>query len=130
MENALFAQIERQHVGELAPGAAQAQGFTDPSTGLQRLALYANRLQRAIHKNTAALEAKQAARKALHAQAQDEAILLTQDAQSKGKAYHPDADFPPTPEAIASFGGFAYSAPEIARLISRATSLEAARAAA
>ncbi len=123
MENALFAQIEREQAGELAPASAHAQAWTDPSKGLQRIALYAGRIQRAIEKNTAALEARQAKRKAAYEKAQEEAILLTQLAESKGEAYDSAADFPPS----ADIGGFVYSAPEIAAVIARARRLEEAK---
>jgi hypothetical protein len=122
MENALFAQVERERFGELLPAAAHAEAWVDASKGLQRIALYANRIQRAIAKNTATLEAKQAERKAAHAQALEEAIALTEFAQSKGQTYDPAPDFPPGVHP----SGFVYSAPEIARLISRARRLEEA----
>ncbi len=122
MENALFTQIEQEQSGK--PGAvAQAEAWVDASKGLQRLALYVNRIQRAIEKNTAKLEALQAARKAAHAQALEEAILLTELAQSKNEPYDPAPDFPPS----AHPAGFVYSAPEIARQISRRARLEEAQ---
>jgi hypothetical protein len=122
MENALFAKLAESGSG-YDHAENQAAAWADPATGFQRLALYANRIQRAIERNTARLEAMQAERKAAHAQAQEEAILLTQLAQSKGETYDPTADFPPTSKP----GGFVYSGPEIARLIARRTRLEEAR---
>jgi hypothetical protein len=65
----------------------------------------------------------QAERKAACAQAQEEAILLTQLAQSKGETYDPTADFPPANHP----NGFVYSGPEIARLIARRARLQEAR---
>jgi hypothetical protein len=65
----------------------------------------------------------QAERRAACAQAQEEAMLLTQLAQSKGETYDPAQDFPPTNNPA----GFVYSAPEIARLIARRARLEEAR---
>lgn len=123
MENALFAQIETEQAGQLVPAAAHAQAWVDSSKGLQRLAMYANRIQRAIEKNTAALEAMQAKRQAAHQKAQEEAVLLTELAQSKGLVYDPAPDFPST----GYFGHFVYSAQEITRLIDRATRLEQAK---
>ena len=76
-----------------------------------------------MEKNTAYLEALQAKRKAAHAQAQEEAILLTQLAEANGETYNPAPDFPSTGTA----GEFVYSAPEIARLIARASRLADAK---
>jgi hypothetical protein len=119
MENALFHQIEREQAGELDPAAAQAQAWIDASKGLQRIAGYAKSLQRNVEKNTAALEALQAKRKAAHSQAQEEAVLLTQLAEANGETYNPAPDFPST----GAPGEFVYSAPEIKRLIARASRL-------
>jgi hypothetical protein len=71
----------------------------------------------------AKLEAVQAERKAAHAQAQEEAVLLTQLAEANGETYSPAPDFPSTGTA----GQFVYSAPEIARLIARASRLSDAK---
>ena len=95
-----------------------------PPKDLQRIALYAGRIQRAIEKNTAELKSLQAARKAAYAQAQEEAILLTQLAAAKGQTVDAARDFP-SPDLN---GGFAYSAAEIARILDRACRLEKARA--
>jgi hypothetical protein len=122
MENALFAKLAEAGSG-FDYAENQAAAWTDPATGLQRIALYANRIQRAIEHSSAKLEAMQAERKAAYAQAQEEAILLTQLAQSKGETYNPTPDFP----ATSNRAGFVYSAPEIARLISRRVRLEEAR---
>ncbi len=122
MENALFVQIAHAHTTNL--DAAQAEAWVDASKGLQRLALYAHRLQRVIDKNTARLEALQAERKAAFDQARQEAILLTDLAQSKDHVYDPAPDFPATEFR----GGFVYSASEIAQLIDRGRRLEEAAA--
>ena len=122
MENALFAKLERES-GAATPAAAQADAWVDASTGLQRLALYANRIQRAIERNTARLEALQSERKAAFAAAQEEAVLLTQLAESKGETYDPAPDFPPSEPC----GGFVYSAAEIHRLIARSNRLDVAK---
>ena len=123
MENALFAQIEREQSGELDAATADVQAWVDPAKGLQRIALYAARIQRAIEKNTADLKTLQAARLAAYAQAQEEAILLTQHAAAKGQTYNPALDFPATEDC----GGFVYSAPAIAHRIDRARRLEEAK---
>jgi len=120
MENALCSRIAQEQPDPAVPlAAALADAFLDASKGLRTVALYAHRLQRAIEKNTAYLEALQAKRKASHAQAQEEAILLTQLAEANGETYNPEPDFPSTGTA----GEFVYSASEIARLIARASRL-------
>ena len=124
MESALFFRIQSEQSAELAPAAAHSEAWIDPVKGLQRIALYAARIQRAIEKNTAALKEMQAERKALYAAAREEAILLTQLAQMKGQTLDPSQDFP-APELC---GGFAYSVAEITRAITRAQRLEEARA--
>jgi hypothetical protein len=123
MENALFSRIAREQADSSDPAAALADTWLDASKGLRTVALYANRLQRAIEKNTAYLESLQAERKAAHAQALEEAILLTQLAEANGETYNPELDFPST-EAV---GQFVYSAPEIKRLIARASRLSDAK---
>jgi hypothetical protein len=124
MENALFTQIEIAEDADPDPATADAQAWVDPSKGLQRIALYAARLQRAIEKNTNTLQVLQAERKAAHAQALEQALVLTQLAETKGQTYDPACDFQPAD----SHGGFVYSAAEIARIRSRARRLEEARA--
>ncbi len=124
MERALFIHIELEQAGELPPASAHVEAWIDPLKGLQRIALYASRIQRAIEKNTAELKSMQAERKAAYAKAQEEAILLTQLAAIKGQTIDPALDFP-APELC---GGFAFSASEISRIISRARRLEEARA--
>ncbi len=119
MENALFSRIANEQPDPLDSAAALAEAWLDPSKGLRSVATYANRLQRAVEKNTAYLEALQSKRKAAHAQLQEEAMLLTQLAEANSETYNPAPDFPSTGTA----GEFVYSAPEIARLIARANRL-------
>jgi septal ring factor EnvC (AmiA/AmiB activator) len=123
MENALFSRIAQEQPDSADAAAALADAYLDASKGLRTVALYANRLQRAIEKNTAYLESLQAKRKAAHAQAREEAILLTQLAEANGETYKPAPDFPPN----GAPGEFVYSAPEIARLIARASRLSDAK---
>ena len=130
LENAIFAQgIESQASGDENAGptevdAALAAGETwvQQARNLQLLTLYEQRINRALLRNTADLETMQAKRKTAHAQAVEEAMLLTELAQSKGEPYDPAPDFP-NPE---SCGGFVYASAEITRLIHRASRLEEA----
>jgi hypothetical protein len=113
MERALYIQLESEDA-EISCEAVKA---------LNRTALYAGRIQRAIEKNRAELNSMQAGRKAAYAQAQEEAILLTRLAHAKGQSPDQAKEFP-SPELC---GGFVYSVVEIARLVSRAARLEEAR---
>jgi hypothetical protein len=131
LESAIFAQGPQNQSPESQTGdpeidAALADGQTwiEQARNLQLLTLYEQRINRTLNKNTAKLEAMQAERKAAYAQAVQEAIVLTELAQSKGEIYHPLPDFP-NPENPA---GFIYSSSEIARLIDRADRLRKAAA--
>jgi hypothetical protein len=126
MESALFEQVVLEKLEEekdAHPSSAQAQAWVDATKGLQRLALYAIRIQRAIDKDSAELKSLQAQRKAAFAQAQEEAILLTRLAQAKGQTFDPVPHFP----AGQNHGGFVYSSAEIARIMLHTRRLEEAR---
>jgi hypothetical protein len=102
MEAALFEQaiLEKEEGADVA--SAQAQAFVDASKGLQRIALYAGRIQRTLDKDTARLDALQSARKAAYAKAQEEAILLAKLARSQNWSFSPASHFP----SDGDFGGF------------------------
>lgn len=123
MEAALFekALLEKQENVDAA--TAQAESWTDASKGIQRISAYAARIERAIEKTRAKLDALQSARKAAYAKAEEEAILLSKLARSKGWSFDPATHFP----ANGDFGGFAYSDHELAQVITRANRLEEAR---
>lgn len=124
LESALFEQVILGEEFEgMHPAHAMAKAWSDPQKGLQRVALYANRIQHAIDKTTAELNKIQEARKTAYAKAEQEAMLLTQLAHAKGKTETAATHFPPERD----FGGFVYSLPEVARLIGRAAALEEAR---
>ena len=73
---------------------AQARTWLNEGKNIQLLALYEQRLQRAIEKNMAELRALRTERQALHQKAFEEAQLLAQLAYYKGETYDPAADFP------------------------------------
>ena len=129
LENSIFAQGYRDHMDKVDFGheetnVALAQGNTwkEQAKSLHLLTIYEQRINRTIEKNTAQLNALQSARQAAFEQAQAEALLLTDLAQSKGETYDPAQDFPPSQYA----GGFVYASAEIARLLSRQSRLEEA----
>jgi hypothetical protein len=102
---------------------SKAQTWLAKSENLQLLALYEQRIHRAIEKNMAQLRTLRAERKAVHQQALEEAQLLAQLAYSKGKKYDPANDFPPEILQI----GSDFSSAGIRRLIDRNQRLGEAR---
>ena len=124
MESALFEQVIMGEDFEgMHPVHAMAKAWSDPAKGLQRISLYANRIQRAIDKTLEELNKVQAARKAAYAKAEQEAMILTQLAHAKGKTEEAAAHFPPDRDC----GGFVYSLPTVAKLIARAAALAEAQ---
>ena len=124
IEHALFTQLLSQQSDNIDPASAEAETWEQTARELKNVSLQAGRIQRAIEKSTAALNAMQAQRKSAYAQAEAEAILLTQLAHGKGQTVDATKDFP-SPERC---GGFVYALPEIARLIGRAARLAEANA--
>jgi hypothetical protein len=102
---------------------SKAHTWIAKSENFQLLALYEQRIHRAIEKNMAQLRTLRAERKAVHQQALDEAQLLAQLAQSKGEKYDPARDFPP--EILQT--GSDFSSAGLSRLIDRNQRLNEAR---
>jgi hypothetical protein len=125
LENALFTQILTQDdYKDLDPITAQALAWSNKDTGLQRMALYAQRIQRTAEKTAAALKAMQLERKAAYNQAKEEAMYLTQLSLGAGNSFEPAHHF----GAPDLHGGFVYSPGEIKLALLRVTRLEEARA--
>jgi hypothetical protein len=102
---------------------SKAQTWIAKSENFHLLALYEQRIHRAIEKNMVELRTLRAERKAVHQQALEEAQLLAQLAYSKGEKYDPANDFPPEILAI----GSDFSSAGIRRLITRNQRLNEAR---
>jgi hypothetical protein len=102
---------------------AKAHTWIAKSENFHLLALYEQRIHRAIEKNMAQLRTLRAERQAVRKQALEEAQLLAQLAYSKGEKYDPAADFPPEILAI----GSDFSSAGIRRLIGRNQRLNEAR---
>jgi hypothetical protein len=102
---------------------AKANTWIAKSENFQLLALYEQRIHRAIEKNMAQLRTLRAERQAIHQQALEEAQLLAQLAYSKGKEYDPASDFPPEILQL----GSDFSSAGIRRLIGRNQRLNEAR---
>jgi len=73
----------------------QARTWLAKNDNFLLLALYEQRINRTIERNMAELRTLRAERKAARDQAIEEALLLSQLAQSKGEKYDAVADFPP-----------------------------------
>jgi hypothetical protein len=124
LEHALVSEIMLDQSANIDSVSAEDESWAAKTRELKNVSLQAGRIQRAIEKTTAVLNAMQTQRKSAYAAAQAEAILLTQLAHAKGQTVDAAKDFP-SPELC---GGFAYSLPEIARLIGRAARLAEASA--
>ncbi len=123
LEHALFTEIMLEQSANVDSASAD-ETWAEKTRELKNITVQAGRIQRAIEKSTAALNAMQANRKSAYSKAEAEAILLTQLAHAKGQTVDAAKDFP-SPELC---GGFVYSLPEIARLIGRAARLAEANA--
>jgi hypothetical protein len=102
---------------------SRARTWVAQSENFQLLALYEQRIHRAIEKNMAQLRTLRAERHAIRQQALEEAQLLAQLAYSKGEKYDPARDFPPEILQI----GSDFSSAGIRRLINRNQRLNEAR---
>ena len=130
LENGIFAQGFRQHFDEMNAGhpevdtaLAQSQTWVEQAHNLQLLTVYEGRIRRTLEKNTAQLKALQTDRKAAHEKAMGQAALFVEHAESQEEIYEPADDFIPASE----WGGFVFSAPEIARRREREERLQEAR---
>jgi len=125
LENALFSQILKQDdYKDLDPEVAKALAWSNKDTGLQRIALYGQRIQRTAEKTAIALKAMQQERKSAYNQAKEEAMYLTQLAQASANTFDAALHF----GAPNLHGGFVYSIDEIKLALLRVARLEEARA--
>jgi len=125
LENALFRHVLQQDdYKDLDPTLAQSLAWSDKDTGLQRIALYGQRIQRTAEKTAAALKIMQQERKAAYNQAKEEAMYLTQLAQASANPFDAALHF----GAPHLHGGFVYSTDEIKLALLRVARLEEARA--
>ena len=125
LENALFSQILQQDdYKDLDPTVAKAVAWSDKNTGLQRIALYAQRIQRTAEKTAAALKAFQQERQAAYNQAKEEAMYLTQLSLANANSFDAALHF----GAPHLHGGFVYLPDEIKLALLRVARLEEARA--
>jgi len=136
IETGIFALGQQGALGSLATNAredpaqlpideaiSQARTWLAKSENFQLLALYEQRIRRAIEKNMAEFRTLRAERQAARKQALEEAQLLAQLAHSKGEKYNPASDFPPELLQI----GSDFSSAGLTRLINRNQRLTEAR---
>ncbi len=140
MENSLYRQVCELEIAQDSAAALPnarpeseiadlcAQAYLDAAKGLQRIAIYAGRIQRAIEKTAAALQSTQSARKTAYAAAHEEAVLLVKLAAARKEAFDPATHFSAPDEAIAPTGGFVFSREAIDRELARAARIAEARA--
>jgi hypothetical protein len=102
---AMIAELEADNP-DAHPSAIHAAAYNDAQKGLQRICTYAARIQRAIEKTTAQLNALQSERKAAYAKAEKEAILLAMLANDHKKISEAPAYF--NDGAPINTGGFVF----------------------
>jgi hypothetical protein len=129
IESGIFALGQSMHPADpeeqtILRAISQAKTWMADGKSIQLLSLYENRIQRSIERHMAELRTLRAERKAARDQALEEAVVLSQLAESKGEKYDAAADFPP--EVLGTDSVF--SAAAIARHIARTQRLEEARA--
>jgi hypothetical protein len=115
LERSFFVKLEGEENNEVAAEILKE---------LRRTSNHAHRIQRAIEKTRDELKSMQSERKSAFAQAQEEAILLTQLAHAKGETLDVATDFPAPRPA----NGFVYSRAEILRILDREARLVEAKA--
>src|ERR1700723_142265 len=101
----------------------QARTWLAKNDNFLLLALYEQGINRTMERNMAELRTLRAERQAAREQALEEAVLLSQLAQSKGEKYDPAVDFPP--QLLGADSVFSPAA--ITRLIDRTQRLNEAR---
>jgi hypothetical protein len=129
LENSIFAEGISQPSEvtsgnrEVDDALAQGRVWLAEAKNLALLTLYESRIQRRAEKNMAELRTLQAERATALQQAVDEAILLTQEAESKGETFNIERDF----SLFAAPCQFDFSTTEIARLARRQRRLTEAK---
>jgi hypothetical protein len=136
IETGIFALAQQGALGALATpdrndpaqlpideALSQTRTWLANSENFQLLALYEQRIRRAIEKNMAEFRTLRAERQAARKQALEEAQLLAQLAHSKSEKYDPASDFPPELLQI----GPDFSSANLTRLINRNQRLTEAR---
>jgi len=128
IEDAIFAL----DIGVLQPGpthpeaavaAAKGRTWLAHDKSLERIALYASRIQRRVEKDIAMLRQLQADRKAAFEKAIEDAQSISELAVKAGETYNPATEFPR--ELLPP--QFDFSNPEILRLIVHHSRLKAAQ---
>jgi hypothetical protein len=128
IEDAIFAldnvavQADSEYYEAIA-ALTQGRTWLAHDKSLERIALYASRIQRRVEKDVAMFRQLQADRKAAFEKTIEEVEALTHLAVKAGETYNPATDFPR--ELLPS--RFDFSNPEIVRLIAHRRRLKAAQ---
>ena len=128
IEDAIFAldavgvQADSEYY-EAIVALTQGKTWLAHDKSIERIALYASRIQRRVEKDIAMLRQLQADRKAAFEQAIEDAQLLSEVAAKAGETYNPATDFPH--ELLPP--QFDFSNPGILRLIAHRRRLKAAQ---
>jgi hypothetical protein len=130
LEMGMFSNGHREHVDEMQSGhpeadtaLAAARTFMEQAHAFHLLTGYEVKILRALEKHQAQLTSLQAARKAAHEKAVEQATQFVELAEAMGETYEPGEDFTPA----SAHGGFVFSETEIDRRRERAAHLRAAR---
>ena len=128
IEDAIFAldnltlQADPEYYEAIA-ALTQGRTWLAHDKSIERIALYASRIQRRVEKDIAMLRQLQADRKAALEQAIGEAEALTQLAEKAGETYNPATEFPR--ELLPP--QFDFSNPQIVRLMAHRRRLKTAQ---
>jgi hypothetical protein len=128
IEDAIFAldavsvQADSEYY-EAIVALTQGKTWLAHDKSLERIALYASRIQRRVEKDVAMLRQLQADRKAAFEQAIEDAQSISELAVKAGETYNPATDFPR--ELLPP--KFDFSNPQIVRLIAHRRRLKAAQ---
>ena len=130
LEMGMFSNGHRDHVDEMQSGHPEAdtalaasRTFLEQAHEFHLLTGYEVKILRALEKHQAHLKAIQAARKAAHEVAVEQATQFVELAEAMEETYEPGEDFTPA----SAHGGFVFSQTEIDRRRVRAAHLRAAR---
>ena len=122
LENGIFANGHRELVDSIDSGhpevdttLAAARTFEAQAKQIALLSVYEGRIRRTLEKDLAALKALQAERKAAYEKAADQATAFLRYSAYRKEDYETGDDFKPA----SAWGGFVFSAEEIARRFDR-----------
>jgi hypothetical protein len=130
IEAGIFASGFRANIDSIDAGHPEVDAalvasdtWTKQAKEIMLLSVYEGRLTSILRKDRAELNSLQATRKEAREKAVNQAEIFVEHAESKGEVYEPGEDFLPA----SAYGGFDFSASEIARRRDRDRRYKAAR---